>query len=60
MDNWTNDELVDRLNFYFDGEINLDNTQYYFSYLQNIIYYDHYFSEIAEQDMRYIKSLSEM
>lgn len=60
VDNWTNDELLDRLDFYFDGEINLDNTQYYFSYMQNIIYYDHYFSEIAEQDMRYIKSLSEM
>lgn len=59
IDNWTNDELVDRLDFYFDGEINLDGIQYYFSFSQNIIYYDHYFSQIEEQDMQYIKSISE-
>lgn len=57
---WIDDSLTDRLAFYFDGEFKLSSSEfvYYFSYEHNVIYYDHYFSEIATEEMQFIKDLS--
>lgn len=58
---WTDDNIVDREGFFFDGEIKFSGTDhiYYFSYDSLIIYYDHFFAEISEQDMRHIQEISE-
>ncbi len=60
VDNWTDDHLVDRLAYYFDGYFELadDGYKYYFTYEYNVIYYDHYYAEIPEEDMQYIKELN--
>jgi len=58
---WTDDHSVDRLAYYYDGEIKLSGREfiYYFTYEYNVVYYDHYFAEISENDMNYIKSITE-
>lgn len=57
--NWTDDRLVDRLPYYFDGNFELADREdiYYFTYEYNVIYYDHYFAEISDEDMKYIRDL---
>lgn len=57
--NWVDDHLVDRLAYYFDGEFRFDGTDtvYYFTYEYNVVYYDHYFADIGEEAMGYIRSL---
>ncbi len=57
---WTDDELVDRLAFYFDGDIVFSDREfvYYFSYDKQIVFYDRYFSTISKEDMEYIKSIA--
>ncbi|MGM9522779.1 MAG: hypothetical protein ACI3VB_09940 [Oscillospiraceae bacterium] len=59
VNEWTNDYTVNRLEYYFDGELNFSdsNTVYYFSYEYNLIYYDHYFAGIAAEEMQYIKDM---
>ncbi len=56
---WTDDHSVDRLAYYYDGEIKLFDREfiYYFTYEYNVVYYDHYYAEISEDDMKYIKGL---
>lgn len=56
---WTDDHSVDRLAYYYDGEIKLSDREfiYYFTYEYNVVYYDHYYAEISEDDMKYIKGL---
>ena len=53
--------MVDRLAYYFDGDIQFADREhtYRFTYEYNVIYYDHYFAEIPEEDMQYIKSMAE-
>ena len=57
---WTNDEMVDRVEFYFDGDIVFSDREfvYYFSYDKRIIFYDRYFAGISEKDMEYIRSIA--
>ncbi len=57
---WTDDAVVDRLPFYFDGEFTFfgGETTYFFSYEYNVIYYDHYFAGISAEQMQYIKDLN--
>lgn len=57
---WVDDYLVDRVVYYFDGEFKLSDSEfvYYFSYEYNLIYYDHYFAEIAKEEMQFIKDLN--
>ena len=59
VDEWVDDDSVDRLAYYFDGVFELSDGEhsYYFTYEYNVIYYDHYFAEIPAEDMQYIKSL---
>ena len=61
MKNWVDDRLVDRLAYYFDGEFRFDGTDtvYYFTYEYNVVYYDHYFADIGEEAMGYIRSLGD-
>jgi len=61
-DKWVDDYLVDRLVYYFDGDIQFADREhtYRFTYEYNVIYYDHYFAEIPEEDMQYIKSIAEV
>ncbi len=56
---WSDDYLTDRVSFYFDGEFELVGKEhrYFFTYEYNVIYFDHYFFEISQEDMEYIKSL---
>ena len=56
---WTNDHCVDRLAYCFDGEIRLSDREftYYFTYEYNVVYYEHYFAEISENAMEYIKGM---
>ena len=56
---WTDDHSVDRLAYYYDGEVKLSDRAftYYFTYEYNVVYYNHYFAEISEDDMEYIKGL---
>ena len=60
-DKWVDDHLVDRLAYYFDGDIQFADREhtYRFTYEYNVIYYNHYFAEIPEEDMQYIKSMAE-
>ncbi len=55
---WTDNTNVDRLAFYFDGEIKFSDSEfvYYFGY-DNLIYYDHYFAGISDDEMQKIKDI---
>lgn len=57
VEEWRDDRMVDRLTFFFSGEIEFSHSDmvYYFEYQYNDIYYDHYFGQISEEDMAYIK-----
>ncbi len=57
---WTDDSVVDRLPFYFDGEIKFTDSEfvYYFCYERNVIYYYHYFAGITAEEMQFIRSMS--
>lgn len=59
ISDWIDDDTVDRLAYYFNGDIKFSDSDfvYYFSYEYNVIYYDHYFAEIADEDMEYIKNI---
>ena len=59
VEEWVDDHAVDRLAYYFDGEITLSTQEYtyYFSYEHDVLYYDHYFAEISGKDMNYIKDI---
>lgn len=59
VDEWTDDHTVDRLAYWFDGHFEFADRkfEYYFTDQHNVIYYDHYFSEISEDDMRFIMEL---
>lgn len=59
-DEWYDDDMVNRLAFYFDGEFEFTDAEfvYYFTYEDNLIYYDHYFAYISAEGMQYIKDLS--
>lgn len=59
-DEWYDDDMVNRLAFYFDGEFEFTDTEfvYYFTYEDNLIYFDHYFAYISAEGMQYIKDLS--
>ncbi len=59
VEEWVDDHSVDRLAYYFDGYYELGGIEpkYYFTYEYNVIYYDHFFAEIAEEDMQYIRGL---
>ena len=56
---WLDDHTVNRLEYYFDGEFNLSDSEfvYYFAYEPNIIYYDHYFAEITAEEMQFLKDI---
>lgn len=56
---WTDDCVVNRLPLYFDGEIKFSDSEfvYYFSYDSRVIYYDHYFSVISDDEMQEIKDI---
>ena len=58
---WTDDSVVDRLTYYFDGEFQLSDSGYlyYFSYEYNVIYYDHYFAVVTEEQMQSIKNMDD-
>ena len=60
VENWTDDHLVDRLPFWFDGKIELKGKEnpYHFSYQDNIIYCGSLFTQISEEDMLYIQMLN--
>jgi hypothetical protein len=57
---WTDDELVDRVAFYYDGDIVFSDREfvYYFSFDKRTVFYDRYFSTISKKDMEYIKSIA--
>ena len=59
VDEWVDDHTVDRLAYFFDGAFWLYEKDhvFYFTYEYNVIYYDHFFAEIPETDMQYIKGL---
>lgn len=60
VDEWVDDYTADRdMTFYFNGEIQFSDsdTVYYFSYEYRVIYYDHYYAEITEDEMQYIRHI---
>lgn len=59
IDGWTDDSLVGRLGFRFDCEVKLSDSEhiYYIGYEQHVIYYDHYFSGISDEDIEFIKDI---
>lgn len=60
VDEWIDDYAADRdITFYFSGEIQFSDsdTVYYFSYENGVIYYDHYYAEITEEAMQYIRHI---
>lgn len=59
IDEWTDDCLVTRLGFRFDCEVKLSDGEhiYYIGYEQHVIYYDHYFSGISDEDIEFIKDI---
>lgn len=60
VEEWTDDRLVDRLAYYFDGVFYFanENRVYFFCSEYNVIYFDQCFAEIPEEDMEYILGLS--
>ena len=58
---WDDDYAVDREAYYFNGEIILPDSEYiyYFTDEYNLIYYDHWFAEIHNEDMEYIMEFGE-
>ena len=60
VEEWTDDHMVDRLAYWFDGHFELADREfeYYFTDQHNVVYYDHYFAEIPEDDMRFIMELN--
>lgn len=59
VEEWVDDHAVDRLAYNFDGEFQLVDREYiyYFTYEYNVIYYDHYFAEIPDNEMQYLKDI---
>ena len=60
VDEWIDDYATDRDTiFYFNGEIQFSDsdTVYYFSYEYGVIYYDHYYAKITEEEMQYIRHI---
>ena len=59
VNEWNDDYAVNRLEYYFDGEFKLSDSEfvYYFTYENNVIYYDHYFAVITADEMQFIKSI---
>ena len=59
--NPTDDAACDRLEFYFDCEIKFSDSEfvYYFSYKYQVVYYDHYFGGISEEDVKYLGELGQ-
>ena len=59
VDEWDDDYTANRLEYYFNGDIKFSDSDfvYYFSYENNVIYYDHCFAKIADADMEYIKTI---
>ena len=55
----TDDAACDRLEFYFDCEIKFSDSEfvYYFSYKYQVVYYDHYFGGLSEEDVKYLEEL---
>lgn len=58
---WTNDHMVNRAPFYFDGDIEFSDREsvYYFSYEQRVLYYDHFFVQISKKNVEYLRGLGE-
>ncbi|MBR5273364.1 MAG: hypothetical protein IKU25_08265 [Clostridia bacterium] len=58
---WTDDDSVDRLPYYFDGEFKFSDRGYiyYFSYDANVIYFDHYCAVISDDQMQFIKNINQ-
>ena len=59
VNEWNDDYAVNRLEYYFDGEFKLSDSEfvYYFTYENNVIYYDHYIGKIDTEEMQFIKSI---
>ena len=59
VENWTDDHLVDRLPFWFDGEFELkgNDNPYHFAYKDNIVYCGSLFTQISDEEMLYIRML---
>ena len=59
VEEWVDDHAVDRLAYNFDGEFQLADREYvyFFTYEYNVIYYDHYFAEIPDNEMQYLKDI---
>ena len=57
---WENDDMADRVEFYFDGDINFSDRQftYFFAFDKRTIYYDHYFGQMSRDDAEYLRSLA--
>lgn len=58
VEDWQDDTLVNRPPFTFDGELNVYDTLYYFSYGDSILYYRHFYGRIDPEDIELIKSLA--
>lgn len=57
---WDDDYAVDREAYYFNGEIIFPDSEYiYYTDEYNLIYYDHWFAEIHNEDMEYIMEYRE-
>jgi len=58
---WDDDYAVDREAYYFNGEIIFPDSEhiYYFTDEYNLVYYDHWFAEIHNEDMEYIMEFGE-
>ncbi len=59
VEEWVDDNLVNRLEYYFDGEFQLSDREfvYYFAYENNVIYYDHCIGKVGAEEMQVIKSI---
>ncbi len=54
---WNDDHSVNRAPFVFDGELQLYDTTYYFSYENGILYYNHFFGRITPEQADRIRKL---
>lgn len=59
VEEWVDNHSVNRLEYYFDGEFKLSDSEfvYYFTYENNVIYYDHYIGKISAEEMQFIESI---
>ncbi len=56
---WTNDAAVDRLPYYFDGQIDTGEHIIFFAFEQKVLYCEGYFTGLSDENSEFLQTLLE-